>query len=222
MAQPNLNIIDLDSDEEEIENGLQENCHRTESPEIPVLVITEQGDTQQRSILENANKKEELVRGSNYGKSEKGKELQLEPEHLVERKRQNPERMMITEQGETQQHSSLENGNKKGIAPQYMYWESEKQLQVNPQLLAEKGGQPQRPKPWNPDKGTKHWNDKYDKKKLPWGQRQKSSEQIYERQKQEVTEKVTLTFRFDKGQTRCYNKNSNLSKKVTKLQSEYL
>lgn len=222
MAQPNLNIIDLDSDEEEIENGLQENCHRTESPEIPVLVITEQGDTQQRSILENANKKEELVRGSNYGKSEKGKELQLEPEHLVERKRQNPERMMITEQGETQQHSTLENGNKKGIAPQYMYWESEKQLQVNPQLLAEKGGQPQRPKPWNPDKGTKHWNDKYDKKKLPWGQRQKSSEQIYERQKQEVTEKVTLTFRFDKGQTRCYNKNSNLSKKVTKLQSEYL
>lgn len=203
MAQPNLNIIDLDSDEEEIENGLQENCHRTESPEIPVLVITEQGDTQQRSILENANKKEELVRGSNYGKSEKGKELQLEPEHLVERKKQNPERMMITEQGETQQHSTLENGNKKGIAPQYMYWESEKQLQVNPQLLAEKGGQPQGPK-------------------LPWGQRQKSSEQIYERQKQEVTEKVTLTFRFDKGQTRCYNKNSNLSKKVTKLQSEYL
>lgn len=131
---------------------------------------------------------------------------------------------MITKQGETQQHPSLENVNKNGepgMAPQY--WESKKQLQVNPQRLAEKGGQPQRPKPyWNPDKGTKHWNDKYDKKKLPWDQRQKFSEKSYESQTQEVTEKVPLKFRFDKGQTRCYNKNSNLSKNVTKLQSEYL
>lgn len=222
MAQPNLKIIDLDSDEEEEENGQQENiCHRTESPEM--LVITKQRDTQQLPILENANKKEELVRGPKYGESEKGKELQLEPQHLVEKNRQSPEKIVITKQGETQQHPILENANKKGeLGMEPWYCEREKQLQLNPQHLAEKDGQPQRPKPWNPDKGTKHWNDKYDKKKLPWGQRQKSSEKSYESQKQEVTEKVTLKFKFDKGQTRCYNKNSNLSKKVTKLQSEYL
>lgn len=222
MAKPNLILIDLNSDEEEEENGHQENCHRTESPEM--LVITKQAGTQQLPTLKNANEKEELVKGPKYGESEKGKELQLEPEHLVEKNRQSLGTIMITKQGEAQQHPSLENVNKNGEpgrAPQY--WESKKQLQVNPQRLAEKGGQPQRPKPyWNPDKGTKHWNDKYDKKRLPWDQRQKSSEKSYESQKQEVTEKVTLKFRFDKGQTRCYNKNSNLSKKVTKLQSEYL
>lgn len=55
MAKPNLILIDLDSDEEEEENGHQENCHRTESPEM--LVIMKQAGTQQLPTLKNANEK---------------------------------------------------------------------------------------------------------------------------------------------------------------------
>lgn len=123
MAKPNLILIDLDSDEEEEENGHQENCHRTESPEM--LVIMKQAGTQQLPTLKNANEKEELVKGPKYGESEKGKELQLEPEHLVEKNRQSLGTIVITQQGETQQHPLLENVNKNGepgMAPQY--WES--------------------------------------------------------------------------------------------------